>query len=194
MPYSRLYEPLFLAYIAGLSAYGLIPTAAIADPSSTSQLDRILKLMAASKVSVHELSWMGTDRRAPRTPHFNMPFELGLAVALKKYKDHRHEWFVFDTVPHRLNKALSDLAGVQARVHKKTPATLFTEIMNAFSRRRHKPTLEILLSIFADVQSRARAVKRELGSSSLFANRAFAELVIAASDSAHRHITSLRGR
>jgi hypothetical protein len=80
MPYAKRYETLYLAYIAGLSAYGLIPTAGVADPSSESQLDRVMELMFASAYSFHELSWIGLDRTSPRTPRFNIPLNLGLLL------------------------------------------------------------------------------------------------------------------
>jgi hypothetical protein len=72
-------------------AYGLIPTAGVADPSSESQLDRVMELMFASAYSFHELSWIGLDRTSPRTPRFNMPFELGIAVAYTRLKGRKHK-------------------------------------------------------------------------------------------------------
>jgi hypothetical protein len=38
LPYSKRYEPVYLALIAGISAYGLVPTVAVRDPSSRYQL------------------------------------------------------------------------------------------------------------------------------------------------------------
>jgi hypothetical protein len=194
MPYARPYESLYLAYIAGLSSYGLVPTAGVDDPSSESQLDRVLELMFASAYSFHELSWIGVDRAAPHTPRFNMPFELGLAVAYSRLRGKNHQWFVFDTVPRRLDKALSDLTGVRARVHNRTPRSLLVALMNALTRERHRPTITDLVGVYDDVATRARELRDELGSSDLFDNRPFAELVIAASTSAHQRIKSLRGR
>jgi hypothetical protein len=42
LPYAKRYEQVYLAFIAGVSGYGLVPTAAVRDPSSRFQLDRIL--------------------------------------------------------------------------------------------------------------------------------------------------------
>jgi len=81
MPYAPRYERVYLAFIAGLAGFGMVPTAAVKDPSSQFQLDRIFNLVADSDYSFHDLSHMTVDRSRPRTPRFNMPFELGLAVA-----------------------------------------------------------------------------------------------------------------
>lgn len=192
IPYSMRYEQVYLAYIAGLSAYGIIPIVALSDLRNASQLDRIVGLFIKSDYSFHELSWMGTDRIKPYTPRFNMPFELGLAVMNSKIGSKRHFWFVFDTVPHRLDKALSDLKGFRAYVHNKTPRGIFTSLMNALIRERHKPTINELLLIYSDVQRKAQQIKRTIGSLNLFDNRPFMELVVEANRSAHIHIASLR--
>ena len=39
LPYSKRYERIYLAFIAGVSGYGLVPTAAVRDPWRTYQLD-----------------------------------------------------------------------------------------------------------------------------------------------------------
>lgn len=105
LPYAKRYERVYLAFIAGVAGYGLVPTAAVRDPSSDYQLERIYSLISAARYSFHDLSWMGLDRTTPRTPRLNMAFELGLAVALSRHSEVEHQWFVFDTMPHRLEKA-----------------------------------------------------------------------------------------
>jgi len=105
LPYAKRYERVYLAFIAGVVGYGLVPTAAVRDPSSDYQLERIYGLISAARYSFHDLSWMGLDRTTPRTPRLNMAFELGLAVALSRHSEAEHQWFVFDTMPHRLEKA-----------------------------------------------------------------------------------------
>jgi len=104
VPYAKRYEKTYLAFIAGAAAHGLVPTAAVHDPSSRFQLDRICDMIESASCSFHDLSWMNVDRRAPRTPRLNMTFELGLAVAFSRKGRQEHRWFVFDTVPYRLRK------------------------------------------------------------------------------------------
>jgi hypothetical protein len=190
LPYAKRYEKVYLAFIAGVAGYGLVPTAAVRDPASNYQLERIFKLISAASYSFHDLSSMALDSRAPRTPRLNMAFELGLAIAITKCTAPAHQWFVFDTVPYRLDKALSDLGGIRPRIHDRSPRTVLRAIMNALTREKHQPTLANLLSIYADVEKIARKIKAQY-SNDLFETRPFDELAFVANESAHLHIPSL---
>ena len=95
IPYDRRYENLYLAFIAGLCAFGLTPRATIEIPSTKRRLERIIELIQGSEYSFHDLSRVQLDRNSPATPRFNMPFELGLAVDWARGAEPGHEWFVF---------------------------------------------------------------------------------------------------
>jgi hypothetical protein len=84
VPYDKKFERLFLALISGISAFGLVPRATLEITTSVRRLDRILDLIRRCEYSIHDLSRVEIDRGAPRTPRFNMPFELGLSVAFEK--------------------------------------------------------------------------------------------------------------
>ena len=183
MPYAPSYERVYLAFIAGLAGYGLVPTAAVHDPSSRFQLERIIDLIAAADYSFHDLSYMSHDRIAPRTPRLNMPFELGIAVTAAKFRNHQHKWFVFDTHEHRVHKACSDLGGVNVRVHDKTAESVLKGLMNALSREGSKPTYRNLLDIYGAVAKLARTIKREFD---LFDTSPFADLSYVAVETAER--------
>ena len=190
IPYATTYETVYLSRIAGSVGHGLVPTAAVHDPSSRFQLDRIYDLIASARYSFHDLSLMSIDRKPPSTPRLNMAFELGLAVALSRAPGAQHEWFVFDTVPNRLHKALSDLGGVRPRIHDRSPASVLRAVMNALGRQRHQPTLTNLLDIYAQVALAAREIKRTY-SNDLFETRPFNDLVFMANRTARVHIPSL---
>jgi hypothetical protein len=192
LPYAKRYEKVYLAFIAGVSGYGLVPTAAVRDPSSRYQLDRIHELIVGSQYSFHDLSWMSLDRMPPRTPRLNMTFELGLAVAHARTPNANHQWFVFDTVPYRLDKALSDLGGIRPRIHDRSPESVLRALMNALGRQRHQPTLANLNSIYSDVERMAQRIKKDY-SNDLFDTRPFADLAYVANEAAHIHIPSLAG-
>lgn len=185
MPYAPRYERVYLAFIAGIAGFGMIPTAAVKDPSSQFQLDRIFDLVASSDYSFHDLSHMSVDRVKPRTPRFNMPFELGLAVATARLKNPNHQWFVFDTERYRVTKALSDLGGVTVRVHDRSPDSVLRCLVNALDREDRKPSLRELQAIFSAVDAVARRLKRELGRD-LFDARPFGELSYVAVETASR--------
>lgn len=119
-----------------------------------------------------------------------MAFELGLAVAVARTPGSDHEWFVFDTVPYRLDKALSDLGGIRPRIHDFTPESVLRALMNALARQEHRPTLPDLLEIYRAVEKVARQIKRGY-SNDLFDTRPFKDLTIAANEAAYKFITSL---
>jgi hypothetical protein len=191
VPYARRYEKIYLAFIAGAAAYGLAPTAAVHDPSSRFQLDRICEMIASASYSFHDLSWMSVDKKVPRTPRLNMTFELGLAVAFSRSKRREHRWIVFDTVPYRLQKALSDLGGIRPRIYDGTPVGLFRELMSALQRERHRPTLANLMEIYRAVETNAGRIKRTY-SRDLFDTRPFDELRFIAQREAEQTVDSLR--
>jgi hypothetical protein len=190
VPYSRRYERVYLAFIAGAAAYGLVPTAAVRDPSSRFQLERIYDLISSAQYSFHDLSWMSLDRKSPRTPRLNMAFELGLAVSVSRSHGAQHEWFVFDTVPYRLDKALSDLGGIRPRIHDRSPESVLRALMNAFGRHANQPTFANLMDIYREVEKSGQEIKRSY-SLDLFDTKPFADLVYAANKAAQRYIPSL---
>src|SRR5713226_10506124 len=102
VPYDAAFENLFLAYLAALSAFSFAPRATLEIPFSQRRLDRIVALIVECEYSVHDLSRVQLDKTAPRTPRFNMPFELGLTVGISRAK---HAWIVCETRRHRVKKS-----------------------------------------------------------------------------------------
>src|SRR3989449_1772313 len=191
-PSDASYESLFLALSGGLSGFGLIPRATLEIPGSERRLNRIVGLLRRCRYSFHDLSRVELDSTPPQTPRFNMPFELGLAVALKQTSRRHHEWFVFEAKAHRMSKSLSDLGGTDEHVHGGTPRGVLRTLTDALARSRHRPTVAELEQIYADVVKGAAAIKESLRAESLYSARPFKELVVAARISARQRIKSLR--
>ena len=77
VPFDIGYERLFVALISALVSLGRVPRCVLEIPEQgIGRLSRIFRLVRTCPVSVHDLSRVGQPVR------FNMPFELGLAVAL----------------------------------------------------------------------------------------------------------------
>jgi len=148
VPYDSKYEGLYLAFIAGLCGFGLTPHATAELSGSERRLDRILSLIRRCRYSFHDLSRVQLDRYPPATPRFNMPFELGLAVAHAQTRRRRHEWFVFEARPHRLSKSLSDLDGTDPHIHGGTAHGVLRSLANALSRNRTAPKLGELEQLY----------------------------------------------
>jgi hypothetical protein len=192
IPYDQQYESLYLAFIAGLCSFGLRPRATIEIPSTRRRLERIIQLIRGCRYSFHDLSRVEIDRSSPATPRFNMPFELGLAVDWALSGNPKHEWFVFESRAHRLEKSLSDLNGTDPHVHEGTAHGVLRGLTNALTRNIHDPSLAELDAIYRGLAKAARELKLEMKGGSLFEARPFRYLNILARKMAEARIPSLR--
>ena len=184
VPYDARFENLLLAYIAGICAFGFAPRATLEIPFGQRRLDRMLSLIRQSRYSIHDLSRVQLDRNAPRTPRFNMPFELGLTVALEKSDHPEHSWILCETLPHRIKKSLSDLDGTDAYIHGGTVAGVFRELGNAFVGSSRQPTVTEMSQIYRLLRAQFRSVLRQAGAKDAFNARVFKELCVRASTAA----------
>jgi hypothetical protein len=178
IPYDARYSRLYLAFIAGLSAYGLAPRATVEIPGGQGRLDRILELIQECRYSFHDLSRVEVNLARPRTPRFNMPFELGLAVASQKLVWKDQMWFVFESRRRRLSKSLSDLNGTDPYIHGGTARGVFRELTNALVRIQHQPSVEEMSEIYRELRKVAPRILREAGADSLFGARVFRNLAV----------------
>jgi hypothetical protein len=163
----------------------MYPRVTLEIPGGARRLDRILKLIGECKYSMHDLSRVQLDRVAPRTPRFNMPFELGLAVALDRAGGKRsRSFFVMESVPYRLSKSLSDMNGTDPHIHGGTVRGVFREIGNAFVRPGLRPSVRQMQRIYRELKRELPRILRVSGAKSLFEARVFQELGIVASAAA----------
>ncbi len=194
IPYDPKFERLYVAYIAGLSACGLVPRSALEVPSGGrlhDRIERIFSIVRECPYSLHDLSHVQLDRVKPRTPRFNMPFELGMAVAWEISQDQDHTWFVFEARNGRLAKSLSDLRGVDEFVHHGTVAGLLGCLNNALVRSDYRPAMSEVQSIYRDLRRTLPSIQAAAGAKTAFETRVFSDLVVAASISARKHISWL---
>jgi hypothetical protein len=191
IPYDPPFENLYLAYIAGVSTFGLKPRAALEIPSSNRRLDRILDLIQECEYSIHDLSRVELDRTSPSTPRFNMPFELGLTVALEKIAIRGHAWVVCESTRFRLKKSLTDLDGTDPYIHDGTVLGLFRELGNAFVRNRNQPSVEEMMKVYRVLRTNFKGVLRLAGAKHPFNARVFRDLSVLASAAADRVVLKL---
>ena len=160
IPYDEKFKTLYLAYIAGLVNFGLIPVVTLGLPGGTRRLEKIFALIQDCRYSVHDISRVTLDDKSPPTPRFNMPFELGLAVAWEALNPTAHSWFVFEEKSYRLQKSLSDLNGTDPQIHGGTASGVFRELSNIFRRDRgqtHSPSND------EDIQIHCQPIRRDTG-------------------------------
>ncbi len=181
VPYDKQFEDLYLAFIAGLSAFGLNPRATLEIPGGARRLDRIFHLITNCRYSFHDLSRVELDPEPPPTPRFNMPFELGLVLGwLKAKRKPSDTWFVFESVERRLQKSLSDLSGTEVYVHDGTPEGVFRDLGNALVRSKRQPTVQQMKAIYEHLRTASPLFLKRAGARSLFEARVFQQLVVLA--------------
>lgn len=179
IPYDKQFERLYLAYIVGLTAHGFVPRATLGVPRDARRLERIFALIQGCRYSVHDISRIQLDRNAPRAPRFNMPFELGLAVAWASLNPGQHSWIGCDEVSHRPVKSLSDLNGTDFHIHRGTVTGVLNSLCNAFVSRTQRPTVPRMLRVYRMLRRAVPALQAEAGARDLFQARVFDDLVVA---------------
>lgn len=186
VPFDDEYEPLYVALVAALTAFGSTPRTVLEIPTQNARLDRLRALIAECSSSVHDLSRVELTEKAPHSPvpRFNMPFELGLALGIHT-DPKKHAWFIFESTNYRVDRSLSDLKGYDPQIHHGTPEGILRAITNAFGAKKRTvkhADLVKLSEALANVVPRIRN-ERE----SLFTPAAFTDLVIAGKRLASRH-------
>ena len=171
IPYDDRFRHLYIAYIAGLIHLDLDPHATIEIPGGKNRLDKIIDLIRGCRYSIHDLSRVELDRNPPfTTPRFNMPFELGLAVASAKLASAPHDWFVFETKHRRVSKSLSDLGGTDANIHNGTVEGVMRELCNSFERQPpgERPTVAEMVRTYRKVFALIPEILRKTRARGLF--------------------------
>ena len=185
IPFDDLYERLYIALIAGLGGLGLIPQSVLQIPPSDNRLNRIFGLLQKCGSSINDLSRIELDRKAPRTPRFNMPFEAGLALALSRLGKSgqlrsRHRPFIFEAKKYRLLKSTSDLNGVDPCIHGGTAVGMLRALTKAFQRQGERRTVGDLLPVYHDLWGFSLHLKRANRLRDLFDGVSFRQLSQAA--------------
>jgi len=178
VPFDASYEPLFIALIASIVSVGRIPRSVLEiSESGQGRLGRILDQMEACRVSLHDLSRVGQPAR------FNMPFELGLAYALRSYhrSTRRYLFVLLERVPHRLSRTLSGLAGHDPLIHSGKPIGVMTAVLDSIGSSRDYPSSEDVYSIWRRLMKVSRTLKARYRTDSIYSRRMFNSLVAAAS-------------
>jgi hypothetical protein len=182
IPYDERFRNLYVAYVVGVMYLGFEPRATLGISGGTPRLDKIFAEIKKCAFSIHDLSRVELDRKPPySTPRFNMPFELGLAVAWSKEAAGKaHKWFVFESRPYRIQKSLSDLNGSDPNIHDGTVKGVLRELNNAFVRTHNRPSVPDMLQAYQLVSRRLKAIVEDAGAKSLFEASAFQSLCFAA--------------
>ena len=170
-PFDERQEPLFVTEVGAIIFLGLQPHCVLeVNETGEGRLTRIFELMRSCRISIHDLSRSGNPVR------FNMPFELGLACALKLLHPADYEVFVFDRRPFRSDRTLSDYKGRDPLIHNGTSDGMLACLLDVFTPAAGPTTAE-LRSAVRELRKYAEAMKRDLRSPSLFRPALYRKLV-----------------
>lgn len=119
-PFDNKYRKLFQAIIFTIYDCGFVARSALEeDDSSTNRLDKILTIIRSSRLGIHDISRTQLDS-GTKLPRFNMPLELGMFLAAKKFGQgiqKRKKCLILDKELHRYLSFVSDIRGQDIKAH-----------------------------------------------------------------------------
>jgi hypothetical protein len=119
-PFDKDYEPILQAILFCLIYLGLDPKIATERTNSAeARLAKIAELIETSRFSIHDLSRCQAAKEG-ELYRLNMPFELGIDWACRKYKTGKEgkSILVLEREKFRYQAAISDLAGCDIESHE----------------------------------------------------------------------------
>jgi hypothetical protein len=119
-PFDHAYQALFRAIVFSVIHCGFRARCALEiDDGSQVRIDKIFRIIQECRFGIHDLSRTELDRTT-RLPRFNMPLELGMFLAAKRFGDtyqKRKVCLIIDRDPYRYQAFISDIAGQDIQSH-----------------------------------------------------------------------------
>ncbi len=132
-PFDDEYLPILRAVVFAVCACEFKPRCALeADDGGEVRVEKIVRLMRACALSIHDISRTELDA-AHHLPRFNMPFELGLYFGIVRSGRKPRLSLILDREPYRYQKFISDIAGQDIRAHGKDPTRAIMHVRNWLS-------------------------------------------------------------
>lgn len=123
-PFDKEYQALQTAILFAATDCGYRVRCALeVDDGSVVRIDKIVRLIAESRLGIHDISRTELDA-TNSLPRFNMPFELGLFFGASELGTPRQKnkgCLILDIERYRFQKFLSDIAGQDPRAHAGDP-------------------------------------------------------------------------
>lgn len=110
-----------------------------------------------------------------------MPFELGLACALKLSNPQTYEIYVLDSRSYRIDRTLSDYKGRDPLIHDATCDGIIARLLDIFVTQIPNAATEFRKATRV-LRKSARVMKQEMKTTSLFRPALFRMIVVAATD------------
>lgn len=135
-PYDPAYNSMRHSMLFTIVTLGYNPRLAIETTDScVPRLDKIIKLIKESDISIHDLSRIKSKKKNEFS-RMNMPYELGLDFGCKKYssskKNKSKKFLIIGDKKYDYMRALSDLSGIDIEYHNNKEINLIKAIRHWF--------------------------------------------------------------
>jgi len=141
------------------------------DNALDNRIDKILRLIGKCRYGIHDIS--RTELNENDLPRFNMPFELGVFFAARRYGNKMQKTknaIVFEKTRYLYQQYLSDINGVDIKAHQNRPTEAIRGIRNwlrTTSKRTTIPSAPIIVNDFREFHSKLPGIARKVGFNSL---------------------------
>ena len=130
-PFSDDYLEHFRAIVFTVVRSGFTPRCALeTDDGSENRFDKICKIIGDCRYGIHDISKTEPDAGSG-LPRFNMPLELGLYLAAKKFggpKQRTKRCIIFDRERYRYQSFISAIAGQDIHAHRGLAITIIEDV------------------------------------------------------------------
>ena len=123
-PFDQSHWDLFHAMVFTVLDCGFNPRCALeVDDGSQVRIEKLFGIIEECRLGIHDISYTALDP-ATKLPRFNMPLELGIFLAAKRFggvRQRQKNCLILDSDPYRFQKFISDIAGQDIRSHQRAP-------------------------------------------------------------------------
>lgn len=130
-PFSADYQEHFRAIVFTVIRSGFEPRCALeTDDGSENRFNKICNIIRKCAFGIHDISKTDPDKDSG-LPRFNMPLELGLFLAAKKFgasDQRRKKCIILDKNRYRYQQFMSDIAGQDIHSHSGKINELISEV------------------------------------------------------------------
>jgi hypothetical protein len=165
-PFDAAYLSLFDAILFSIVCCGFMPRSALESGTlAEPRLARIAGALFSCRYSIHDLS-RSTGEGSENLARFNMPLELGMAMARRFMDPDEHDWLLLVPVGHAYLRFVSDLAAYDPATHDGSIEGVILPVTAWLSTRRDAAlptTPREVLSKLPIFQSRRRELDAAWG-------------------------------
>ncbi len=151
-PFDQSFADRFRALVFAVVACGFVVRCAREDDDGTeNRIDKLYRIIQESRYGVHDLSYVRIDP-VTNLPRFNMPFELGLFLAAKRYGadgQKLKKCLVQDTDAYQSRNSISDLAGIDVTPHADDPRRMVTNVRDFLHVATKRATIPARANVLA---------------------------------------------